>query len=80
MYYTYTAKIDKIPGANGLPIHNQAFDDGVVTHAQVLSIAPLAILYFFSRLYISVEALASLRAIPAGAFVNVQWTTFVPHL
>ena len=79
VYYVYTNQIEKISGADGLPIHDKKFDDGVVTYWQMTFMVPLVILYVLSRLYIIVEALASLRALPSGSFHNVQWTTFIPH-
>lgn len=80
IYYVWANKIDKISGANGLPIHNKSFDEGVITYAHMSLFVPLGVLYVLSRLYIIVEALASLRALPSGSFQNVHWTTFIPHL
>lgn len=79
IYYVYANKIEKISGAAGLPIRNKAFDDRVVTYGHMAFITPLAVLYLLSRLYIIVEALASLRALPSSSFQTVQWTTFIPH-
>lgn len=79
VYYTYANQIEKISGAEGLPIHNKDFDDGVVTSGQMIFFVPLAALYLLSRLYIFGEALASLRALPSGSLQNVLWTTFIPH-
>ena len=79
VYYVYANKIDKIAGANGLPIHNAKFDADIVTFGHFLLIAPLALLYLFSRLYITAEALASLRVLPNGAFQDIEWTSFILH-
>ena len=79
VYYVFTDKIEKIPGANGLPIHDKSFDDGDVTIWHIIFIAPLAVLYVLSRIYILVETLSSLRALPSGSFQNVEWITFIPH-
>ncbi len=80
VYYVYANKIDNLGGARELPIHNKELDEGVVPIWQMVFMVPLGVLYLFSRLYIIVEALTSLRALPAGAFQNAQWTTFIPHL
>ena len=79
VYYTWAGKIEKIGGAEGLPIHDEDFDKRVVTPAHIVFLGPLAILYVLSRLYIMGEALSSLRALPSGSFQNVHWTTFIPH-
>ena len=73
-------KTENNSGAEGLPVPNKEFQDGFVAYWPVRFLAPLAVLYLFSRLYILVEALASLRALPRGSFQNVHWTTFIPHL
>ena len=79
VYYVFANKIEKIPGANGLPIHDKSFDDAVVTLGLVVFTAPLAVLYLVSRVYILVEALSSLRALPSGSLQDVEWITFIPH-
>ena len=79
VYYVWANKIEKISGADGLPIHNKDFDDINVTVWHIIFMSPLAMSYLFSRLYIVGEALSSLRALPSGSFQNVHWTTFIPH-
>lgn len=79
VYYIYANKIEKISGADGLPIHDKDFDEGVITYWHMGVFVPLGVLYVLSRLYIIAEALASLRALPSGSFQNVHWTTFIPH-
>jgi hypothetical protein len=44
------------------------------------TITPLAIVYGIARLYLIVEAFAELRNINGTAYVNVEWTDFVPHI
>ena len=44
------------------------------------TITPLAIAYGVARLYLLVEAFAELRNIQGSAYVNVNWTSFVPHI
>jgi hypothetical protein len=44
------------------------------------TITPMAILYGIARLYLIAEAFAELRNINASAFVNVEWTNFIPHV
>jgi hypothetical protein len=36
-------------------------------------------LYGFSRLYVLVEALISLRRVPAGVYQSVTWAQYIPH-
>lgn len=36
--------------------------------------------YFFARSYLLIESLAGLRLLPAGAFLKVQWTKYIPHI
>lgn len=79
IYYVFANNIHKIPGANGLPIHHPKFDAEVVTRYELIFVAPLGLLYVLSRLYVMGEAFGSLRALPAGAFQDVDWTKFIPH-
>lgn len=44
------------------------------------AIAPLAVFYGVARVYLIVEAFAELRNINATAYVNVEWTNFIPHV
>lgn len=78
-YYVFANKIEKISGAEGLPIHNKDFDDGITTYGQMGFLVPLAVIYLLARVYVIIEVLASLRALPSGSFKIVQWTTFIPH-
>ena len=80
VYYVYANKFENIGGARELPIHDKDFDESVIPFWQFVLTTPPALLYILSRLYIIGEALSSLRALPNGAFQNVQWTTFIPHL
>ena len=38
------------------------------------------IFYFFARLYLLVEAFASLRSLPLGSYTAIPWISFFPHL
>ena len=80
IYYVWANKIEKIKGANELPIHDKEFEEAGVTYWHIVFIGPLGVLYVFCRLYVLGEALAALRALPSGCFQNVHWTTFIPHL
>ncbi|KAF1357602.1 hypothetical protein EJ07DRAFT_167513 [Lizonia empirigonia] len=44
------------------------------------TITPLAIVYGIERVYLIGEAFAELRNISATAYVNVEWTNFIPHV
>ncbi|KAI1264465.1 hypothetical protein F5Y18DRAFT_390565 [Xylariaceae sp. FL1019] len=44
------------------------------------SIAPVALLYGVARLYLLVEAFLELRNLDGTAFLNVDWTYFLPHI
>ncbi|KAI1619523.1 hypothetical protein EDD37DRAFT_688987 [Exophiala viscosa] len=43
------------------------------------SIAPLAFTYGLARFYLIAEAFAELRNLQGTAYVNVDWTYFIPH-
>ena len=78
-YYVWANKVEKIPGANGLPIHDEQFDANVITGWHLIFMIPLGVLYVLSRLYVMGEALASLRALPSETFQDVDWTRYIPH-
>jgi hypothetical protein len=44
------------------------------------TITPLAILYGVARFYLIAEAFAELRDLDGSAYVNVEWTNFLPHV
>ena len=79
IFYVFTNRIEKIAGANGLPIHDEKFDAEVVPVGHISVIVPLGVLYILARFYVIGEALASLRALPAAAYQDMDWTNFVPH-
>ncbi|KAF8515238.1 hypothetical protein BU17DRAFT_51927 [Hysterangium stoloniferum] len=41
---------------------------------------PTLPVYILARLSLLVEAVISLRALPAKAYANVEWTSFLPHI
>lgn len=47
---------------------------------EFVMITPLAILYGVARLYLIAEAFAELRNVSGTAYVNVEWTDFLPHV
>jgi hypothetical protein len=47
---------------------------------EFITITPMAIIYGVARLYLIAEAFAELRDINASAYVNVEWTNFIPHV
>ncbi|OAL01081.1 hypothetical protein IQ06DRAFT_273875 [Phaeosphaeriaceae sp. SRC1lsM3a] len=47
---------------------------------EFVTITPMAIIYGVARLYLIAEAFAELRDIGASAYVNVEWTDFIPHV
>lgn len=44
------------------------------------TITPLAIVYGVARFYLIAEAFAELRNVKGTAYVNVEWTDFIPHV
>ena len=44
------------------------------------SISPIALLYGIARAYLLTEAFLELRSLKVTAFLNVQWSTYVPHI
>lgn len=79
VYYVYAGQCEKIAGTPDLTIHDQKFEDTVVTKVHMIVMVPVGIMYVLSRLFIIMEALASLRALPRGSFQNVNWPNFIPH-
>ena len=53
---------------------------GIAGYSRVLPIVGLVILYPVIRIYMIVETLISLRALPPSAYDTVQWSSFIPHL
>lgn len=79
IYDEFAGKREHVDHVDGLPVRKSACDTNKVTPTQVVLIAFLATAYVLSRLYIIAEALASLRAIPAGCFDTVDRAAFIPH-
>ncbi|KAF2791675.1 hypothetical protein K505DRAFT_363593 [Melanomma pulvis-pyrius CBS 109.77] len=44
------------------------------------AITPLAIVYGVARFYLLAEGFAELRNVRGSAYVNVEWTEFIPHV
>ncbi|KAJ9605919.1 hypothetical protein H2200_009768 [Cladophialophora chaetospira] len=44
------------------------------------TITPLAIIYGLARFYLIAEAFAELRDLQGTAYVNINWTSFLPHV
>ena len=79
IFYVFTNRVEKIDGANGLPIPDEKFDAEGVAAGHIFVAVPLGVLYILARFYVIGEALASLRALPAAAYQDVDWTKFIPH-
>lgn len=47
---------------------------------EVVAITPIAFIYGVARLFLIAEAFAELRNIKGSAYVNVEWTEFIPHV
>jgi hypothetical protein len=44
------------------------------------SITPLGITYGAARIYLVIEAFVGLRSIEPSAYLNVDWSTYIPHI
>lgn len=44
------------------------------------SILPVAVLYGVARMYLIVEAVLELRSLDATAYLNVNWSVYIPHI
>ncbi len=44
------------------------------------SILPIALSYGIARAYLLAEAFLELRSLKVTAFLNVQWSTYIPHI
>ncbi|KAJ7209305.1 hypothetical protein GGX14DRAFT_697902 [Mycena pura] len=52
-----------------------------IRHAAALPVLLLSIpVYVIARLFLIVLPFAALRALPSGAFVDVDWSIYIPHL
>lgn len=47
---------------------------------EFVTITPLAIVYGLARVYLIVEAFVELRNVNGSAYINVEWTNFIPHV
>ncbi|KAF1995947.1 hypothetical protein P154DRAFT_580327 [Amniculicola lignicola CBS 123094] len=47
---------------------------------EVVAITPLAIVYGLGRKYLLAEAFAELRDVKGTAYINVEWTEFIPYV
>ena len=45
-----------------------------------LVVLPLAVLSIGARLFIITESFISVRKLPIGVFITVDWSTYIPHL
>lgn len=51
-----------------------------VSTAQILTDTAVLLVYLVARLFIIVEVFFSLRALPRGALVTIDWMEFLPHV
>ena len=77
LYWASLMQPDKF--ASGLAVQDEEMEGQIANLAQILFMVPLGVLYLLARIYTMAEALAALRALPAGAFQEVDWTRFLPH-
>ncbi|KAI4117427.1 MAG: hypothetical protein LQ338_007557 [Usnochroma carphineum] len=63
------------------PPHDYMYIEGYIIRwpANIAFFVPAAT-YFVARLALIGVALSSLRSLPAESYVNLQWSTFIPHL
>ncbi|KAF2014656.1 hypothetical protein BU24DRAFT_433898 [Aaosphaeria arxii CBS 175.79] len=47
---------------------------------EFVTITPLAIVYGVARIYLLAGAFVELRNVKGSAYVNVEWTNFIPHV
>lgn len=62
-------RIEKAQNARKLPLKGEFW-----------SIFPLALIYATARTYLLVEAFLGLRDLEASAYMNVNWTIYIPHM
>ena len=61
------------------PQHYPFWEDVQIV-LELLSIFVTPSFYIIARIYLLTEALIALRNLHPGAFVQVQWTSFLPHI
>lgn len=72
-------KLDRLEDIEKLRIEKAANPRKLPLRGEFWSIFPLASIYAIARIYLLVEAFVGLRNLEASAYVNVNWSIYLPH-
>ena len=78
--YRVLNKLDRLEDIEKLRIEKAADPRKLPLRAEFWSIFPLALIYAIARTYLLVEAYLGLRQLEASAFMNVNWSMYLPHV
>lgn len=77
--YRFLNKLDRLEDIEKLRIEKAANPRKLPLKGEFWSIFPLASIYAIARTYLLVEAFVGLRNLEASAYVNVNWSIYLPH-
>ena len=78
--YRLLNKLDRLEDIEKLRIEKAANPRQLPLKGEFWSMFPLALIYAIARTYLLVEAFLGLRDLEASAFMNVNWSNYLPHL
>lgn len=79
-FYRVLNKLDRLEDIETLRVKKAANPRKLPLKGEFWSIFPLALIYAIARTYLLVEAFVGLRDLEASAFVNVNWSAYLPHV
>ena len=79
-FYGVLNRLDRLEDIEKLRIEKAANPRKLPLKGEFWSIFPLALIYAIARTYLLVEAFVGLRNLEASAFVNVNWSKYLPHV
>ena len=78
--YKVLNMMDRLEDIEKLRIERAANPRPLPLKVEFWSIFPLAVIYAIARTYLLAEAFGGLRNLEASAFVNVNWSIYIPHV
>ncbi|KAJ7130499.1 hypothetical protein C8R44DRAFT_872292 [Mycena epipterygia] len=65
--------------ALGISVHGTVIEDTLTAILGIIGLVSIP-LYIIARLFLITIPFTSLRALPPGAFIDVDWSVYIPHL